>query len=165
MKSIIKAITLYQPWATLLACKAKIYETRSWYTNYRGLIAIHAGKKNDFWYGGCDEEYLNAVYNALKPMFYPNVMCSQQDLRDAAIYGALIATAELVGCYKINSQRGASWIEKNGEMYVPIEDEYIFGDWTPGRFAWGFTKMTMLPAPIPAKGKQGLWDLDYGVLN
>ena len=42
----MKAITVIQPWASLLAEGAKLYETRSWKTNYRGEILIHAGKKD-----------------------------------------------------------------------------------------------------------------------
>ena len=37
----IKAITLHQPWASLVG-KYKHYETRGKATNYRGKIAIHA---------------------------------------------------------------------------------------------------------------------------
>jgi len=42
----MKAITIHQPYASLIACGAKIYETRSWATKYRGKIAIHAGKSD-----------------------------------------------------------------------------------------------------------------------
>lgn len=38
----MKAITIWQPWASLIACGVKQYETRSWPTKYRGPIAIHA---------------------------------------------------------------------------------------------------------------------------
>ena len=41
----MKAITIWQPWAFLLAMGAKQYETRSWETAYRGPIAIHAAKR------------------------------------------------------------------------------------------------------------------------
>jgi activating signal cointegrator 1 len=41
----IKAISLHQPWASLIARGYKKYETRSWPTSYRGPIAIHAAKK------------------------------------------------------------------------------------------------------------------------
>ena len=41
----MKAITLHQPWATLVAEGKKVYETRSWPPKYRGTIAIHAGKE------------------------------------------------------------------------------------------------------------------------
>lgn len=41
----MKAISLWQPWATLIATGAKQIETRSWATSYRGPIAIHAAKR------------------------------------------------------------------------------------------------------------------------
>ncbi|KXG09931.1 hypothetical protein AT864_01491 [Anoxybacillus sp. P3H1B] len=44
----MKAITIKQPWATLIALGEKKFETRSWKTNYRGKIAIHAGKTIDY---------------------------------------------------------------------------------------------------------------------
>jgi activating signal cointegrator 1 len=45
----MKAITLTQPWATLVAIGAKRIETRSWPTNYRGPLAIHAAKGFPKW--------------------------------------------------------------------------------------------------------------------
>lgn len=39
----MKAITLKQPWATLVSEGIKKYEFRSWKTNYRGKVLIHAG--------------------------------------------------------------------------------------------------------------------------
>ena len=41
----MKAITLVQPYASLIIDKRKRIETRSWLTHYRGEIAIHAGAK------------------------------------------------------------------------------------------------------------------------
>jgi hypothetical protein len=41
----LTAITLHQPWASLISLGKKHYETRSWATDYRGSIAIHAAKK------------------------------------------------------------------------------------------------------------------------
>lgn len=38
----MKAITLHQPWASLVALGQKSIETRSWATKHRGPIAIHA---------------------------------------------------------------------------------------------------------------------------
>ncbi len=42
--NMMKALTLTQPWATLVAIGAKCIETRSWRTSYRGPLAIHAAK-------------------------------------------------------------------------------------------------------------------------
>ena len=38
----MKALTLYEPYATLVALNLKKIETRGWRTNYRGPLAIHA---------------------------------------------------------------------------------------------------------------------------
>jgi hypothetical protein len=45
----MKAITIIQPWATLIALGEKKFETRSWTTKYRGPLAIHAGMKWGKW--------------------------------------------------------------------------------------------------------------------
>lgn len=36
----MKALTVRQPWATLLAIEAKAVETRSWKTDYRGPVLM-----------------------------------------------------------------------------------------------------------------------------
>lgn len=41
----MKALTVHQPWATLIGEGRQRYETRSWSTKYRGTLAIHAGKE------------------------------------------------------------------------------------------------------------------------
>ena len=50
----MKVLTLKQPWASLVANGYKVYEFRSWKTNYRGEILIHAGC-------GVDKEWLEKV--------------------------------------------------------------------------------------------------------
>jgi len=58
----MKVLTLKQPWASLVANGYKEYEFRSWKTNYRGEIYIHAGC-------GVDKEELDRVkkYNISFP--------------------------------------------------------------------------------------------------
>ncbi|ETI62979.1 hypothetical protein C100_14945 [Sphingobium sp. C100] len=41
----MKALSLWQPWASAIALGHKRIETRHWSTGYRGLIAIHAAKR------------------------------------------------------------------------------------------------------------------------
>ena len=164
----MKAITLWQPWASLLACGAKKFETRSWKTDYRGPIAIHAAMKDP-----------KAIFAKL-PV---NVQCKISPfllehylLWENVPCGVIIATAELVNCWHIVHHPGinidiakqipigAESITNDkhhpdfGKYIVPTEQEMLFGDWTPGRYGWEFKNMIMLPEPIPAKGKQGLWN-------
>ncbi|UWG96803.1 ASCH domain-containing protein [Dehalobacter sp. DCM] len=174
----MKAITLWQPWASLLACGAKKYETRSWDTSYRGPIAIHAAARSiqsilkecfpcaDYEYHpshAARAKFLNACgFATLEPLYeFPR--------------GAIIATAELVNCWHIVSHPGtnidvARHIPIGAELdvpkhhpdfdkyIVPTEQEIMFGNWTPGRYAWEFTNMQVLLEPIPAKGGQRLWN-------
>nr|WP_139181574.1 ASCH domain-containing protein [Pelosinus fermentans] len=46
----MKAITILQSWASLIACGAKLIETRSWATKYRGKIAINVAKSCKKWH-------------------------------------------------------------------------------------------------------------------
>jgi hypothetical protein len=41
----MKAISLWQPWASLWVSGRKIHETRSWRTRHRGWLAVHAARR------------------------------------------------------------------------------------------------------------------------
>ena len=43
----MKVLTIRQPWASLIIQGYKRFEFRSWKTNYRGDLLIHAGKMID----------------------------------------------------------------------------------------------------------------------
>ncbi|MEG4328630.1 DNA N-6-adenine-methyltransferase [Microcoleus sp. herbarium5] len=123
----LTAITLHQPWASLIAAGKKQYETRSWGTDYRGLIAIHAGKTRN----GCTKETLELLQ-----------IKSENDLP----YGVIVAVAELTDCIEMSS-----WF-----MAKIAHSEKVLGDWKKGRYAWKLENIRAIE-PIPATGKQGLW--------
>lgn len=159
----MKAITIWQPWASLLACGAKQFETRSWAASYRGPIAIHAAQRQPRAVMRelpvkTQQEIFDALYKYL-------------DIQSGALVrlktGAIIAMAELVGCHKITNigwsgtpGRRIAWVDSELSSHYPTEREKLFGDWTPGRYAWEITNVKLLDAPIPAKGKQRLWEWD-----
>jgi hypothetical protein len=148
----MKAITIWQPWASLIACEAKKYETRSWATQYRGVIAIHAAAKrpSSIWEAiGCIVDKVRAALGIIDPDDLPR--------------GCIIATAELVGCWKMhrNSIDGSRFIiDEAGRAITIYPPELEFGDWTTGRYAWELANVKMLPEPIPVKGMQRLWNWD-----
>jgi len=154
----VKAITIWQPWASLVAVGAKTMETRSWPTKYRGPIAIHAAQR----------PFNTDIYLDRELHIFTEALCLPDIYSfDSLPYGCVIATAELVECWKItnnghtNGSSLAARIEGGrygGKTNIVEGKEIFFGDWTPGRYAWEFTNMCMLPEPIPAKGKQGLWN-------
>ena len=44
----MKALTISQPYANLIACGEKQVENRKWWTPYRGPLAIHAGSGTQY---------------------------------------------------------------------------------------------------------------------
>jgi len=155
----MKAATVYQPWASLLAVGAKRYETRGWQTKCRGPIAIHAGLKfiNSF------PEYFGKIAHLELCEKLPGFAYMHNLPR-----GAVIATACLLNCHLIRDD-GYSKVRPEVTLTKYIQrpnyaKEYIqgcellFGDFTPGRYAWEFVNMKLLPEPIPARGQQGLWE-------
>lgn len=173
----MKAITIWQPWSSLLAHRVKGYETRSWETSYRGPIAIHAAVvkvptvlKKCFHEEADKMMFLNAIAKGLHGCYTTEEVL---DILNNLQTGCVVATANLVGCHKISDPHGfrlmrfgdTPYIQKaNGSSYTPDDVELALGDWTPGRYAWEFSEMKAI-TPIPAKGKQGLWEWDGGGLS
>jgi len=147
----VKALTIYQPWASLIAVGSKMYETRSWQTDYRGPIAIHAGLKfiNDF-----DEGFAEIAHEKLKARL-PGFTFMHKLPR-----GCVIAIAELSDCWRIIERTGGQIIMISGynKKLLSSHNEHIFGDFAPGRYAWELTNVKPLPEPVPARGQQGLWE-------
>lgn len=146
----MKALTIHQPWATLIALGEKRFETRSWPTKYRGMLAIHAGKQID----------LTAMMETpIKEALIKHGIVDWTKLP----FGQIVATTDLTDCYKVSRPRGddgpvfltngirsISWAGRLGQ-------EYYFGDYTDGRYAWEMKDVRRMEA-IPAKGQQGLWN-------
>lgn len=171
----MKAITIWQPWASLLACGAKEYETRSWATAYRGPIAIHAAAKKPPKQGDLSPEIFQAVTEALAKHYGAwrydwhlggtKVNWDGSDNGFDMPLGAVVATAELVACYRIvsvgctgSSERRIAWVDGNLSPHYPSTQEIQFGDWSPGRYAWKLVNVKMLPEPILTKGMQRIWN-------
>lgn len=150
----LKAITVYQPYASLIAVGCKTIETRSWATKYRGKLAIHAAKK--FIYGIIGELCRNdPIWN--ETMKSLGIDYEKGFERTPLSHGAVIATCHLVDCKKIYKYASHSDIVNLGAMRPPEEPELSFGDYTEGRYGWILEDIRPLPEPIPAKGMQRLW--------
>lgn len=145
----MKAISLWQPYATLIAIGAKHYETRSWSTDYRGTLVIHAAKR----WTREEERY------ALMPNFASVLKASGLNPLHLPL-GCAICVVDLVDIW---TTERAVWKEGIDAQ------EMAFGNYGPGRFAWQLANVRVLNPPIPAQGKQGLFEwtlpLPEGVLK
>lgn len=141
----VPAITVRQPWATLLACGVKRFETRSWRTRYEGTIAIHASARlqpeDRIW----AREDLD-VGKLLRE-------CGYADVTELPL-GAILAVGTLFGCWPTRTfpVAGLSRIER------------ALGDFSPGRWAWRLDNVVRLPEPVPARGSLGLWSCELDVV-
>ncbi|MFA4903029.1 MAG: ASCH domain-containing protein [Desulfobaccales bacterium] len=147
----IKALSLWQPWASLIAVGAKQYETRSWKTDYRGPLLICAAQ------GGLSEKALKELLiqpkfvKALEPLFDAGVPGDnlQQWIPSWFLpFGKAVAIAQLTACIP-TFQYQTDWIGL----------EATFGDFSSGRYAWKLENVRAIE-PFPVKGRQGLFKIE-----
>jgi len=147
----MKAISLLQPWATLMAIGAKKIETRSWYTSHRGPLAIHAS---------LGDEWLQRLFS--RDPFYRHLKAAGYTNASALPKGAVIGEVNIIDCRRIVTRETpiTKMIDKRVLMHPPGGDELEFGDYTPGRYAWITSGAIIYHRPIPAKGQLSIWEFD-----
>jgi activating signal cointegrator 1 len=146
----MKAISLWQPWASFIAAGIKPFETRDWPPPkwmVGQTIAIHAAKKP----ANGDLREWAAKHG-----------CTDLPL------GAIVCTARLHGAYQcgFTTGRHVSVIDErtNSVRSFPpaltkggiAHDE--FGDYSTDRWAWLLTDIDHFEKPIVARGSQGFWN-------
>jgi hypothetical protein len=163
----IKALTISQPYAELIASGQKFVENRHWPTNYRGLLAIHAGKGMQY----LDKEEIKR-YDT----------------------GCIVAIAELIACLPLRWMQshariggGHTLVEsiRFGESleFASAKDYHakigrmasdagitiqktIEHEHAEGPHCWILQNIRRIK-PIPCKGAQGLWvaEVEEGLIN
>ena len=131
----MQALTIHEPWASLLVKGKKRYETREWQRNYRGLLAIHSGKQS--------------VHPFDYPLGLSEILDDSKITQDNLNNNKqkIIAIATLKEIHLMTDK----FINEQSEL------ERLTGFWQPGRFAWELTNIKPLPQPIAARGMPGLW--------
>ena len=147
------AITLHQPWASLIALGVKTVETRSWPAPallVGQTIAIHAGKRVVRQPGGPVELEMRAHLG--------------ENWRQTIPAGSVLATATLAGTAhvaSINPLTGHVVHDPSTETGCAVGLGWTrtdpWGDFSPGRWLWLLTEVKLLPEPVPAVGHQSFW--------
>lgn len=155
----MKAITLWQPWASFLVVplsqpeRPKKHETRPRNILYRGPLAIHSAKREPKWVRDLfltDDNFRAA----LRKYLAENASCQLHlsEIFDALPRGQILGRVNVVDSYPT-------------EKANVVGFDWLLGDFSPGRHAI----LTMLPqrliTPVPWRGAQGQWNLPDHVLR
>ncbi len=166
----MKALTIRQPWATLIALGVKTIETRSWRAPVSLIgqrIAIHAGSHRPLL---ADVGDWSTFYSPDRECF---IMREHPDGRCADLpFGAIVATATLTDYLPMvdTDHRGhhlrsllicpsglfRSDRSSQDDDY-DLTDQLPYGWFAPGRWAWMLDDIKLCDL-VPAKGKQGVWE-------
>lgn len=136
----MKVLTIKEPWATLIAEGIKEYEFRTWKTNYRGEILIHAGKTRA-------NEYPKIVRK------YPNFEYME---------GFIIAEVTISDCIKVDKEFINYLKKKNAIVYENI----INSNNIDKLYAFKITNVRKI-IPKEAIGHLNFWqyDFEYNYVN
>jgi activating signal cointegrator 1 len=134
----MKCLSVRQPWAMLILRGVKQFETRTWRTDYRGPLAIHASRQQD---------------DAVKEL------CRQPLLR------GLLAAAGYTGLADLPRGCVLGVVDLIDCLLVPPEGlaealvELALGDYRPGRFAWQLANPRPLAEPLRMPGQLSLFEI------
>jgi hypothetical protein len=135
----MKAISLWQPWASLWCSDAKVHETRHWSTNYRGWLAVHAAKRRiDDLSGDPLDDICDVQWGHHWGLELPR--------------GAIVGMVDLIDCRQMKFTAPAS------------DDDRECGDWADERYAWRRGKFVLFADAIPYRGAQGFFDVPDSIL-
>ena len=150
--TILKAITLHQPWASFMALNLKKNETRGKPWSYLGRVAIASAKSEP-------REYREMMVDPSLP--YRSIFrtllrkCGAAATDENILHtflgmprGEVVCLVDKVGCVRSEDIRDSVEIL-----------EAALGNYDDGRFIYVTTNLVVLPPGIPATGaKQGVWN-------
>lgn len=147
----MKALSLWQPWASLWCSPCKRDETRHWPLRYRGPLLVHAAKRfeKDIDAGDPLGIILTAEFGTQWARALPT--------------GVLIGIVHIVDCLRTEDITSA-WAPEA----VPLAEweNYHCGDFYTGRFAFRRSEhFRRFAQPIPYRGQQGLFDVPDEVVT
>ena len=148
MNSRRAVLSIRQPWAWAIVNGWKPVENRTWYSNYRGPLLIHAGKREE--HG--DIGYVLTMIS--QQTGEPLEALSERYQKEAQL-GAVVGECLMVGC--ADSQMDADCLmNRDQKACVPR--------WWQGPYGFVFENAKAWATPAPLSGRLGIWFVDAGKL-
>lgn len=144
---MLKALSLTQPWASLVALGIKQVETRSWATQHRGWIAIHASKGFPKW----------AVETCFEDEFCAPLKAAGFEKPGGLPTGAIIGVVRIIGYLPTSRITIGETTDYSAGTISKLEE--LYGDYGENRYGLFLADAVALPEPIPCKGALSLWQV------
>lgn len=139
----MRALTILQPWASLIMSGEKRVENRTWSTKYRGRFYVHAGKSR--------EALVTHQVDGVE--FCRHTGQRVQDLK----FGYVLGIAVLLDCLPVDEIRAG----QHDRAYPWLrEHQHVEGPW-----CWVLAEHPTHIGPWPYKGAQGLFDINGMTLD
>ena len=155
----MKALSLIQPYATLIMLGYKTNETRSWDTKHDGPLAIAVSAGKPAWARKvCQED-----------MHIRQILSNHGLTFDTLPRGVIVGTCYVMGTLPIAGPD--TYLKKeephmfcHPEQLTPVER--ACGDYSyPGRYAWKLINVRVFDTPVPCKGALKLWQVPLEALQ
>jgi hypothetical protein len=148
MPKTIKALSLHQPWSSLVAIGAKRYETRSWAISHRGELLI------------CSTKNFKA---AMQGWNSSPIMQSALSLRgfkqwQELPFGQALALVYLEEC--LPTIKLGELFAKGQVKRFRTTNELHYGNYEAGRYAFKLSNIRPIKDPFPVTGRQGLFEVE-----
>jgi hypothetical protein len=143
----MKALSIKQPWASLIAHGIKDIENRTWKTHFRGRIYIHASAKDlGSFFANLNPEQLQEVELKLH-----RVRVGNKDYYPNRPVSAIIGEVDIVDCV-MNHE--SIWAEKEMDLtQKPI-------------YNWVLANPVLYDKPIlNVKGKLSFWEFESNIID
>jgi len=141
----MKAISLWQPYASFMAHYLKWNETRGRLTHFRGDLAICSAKRN--WSPGEFGSDVESLVNLMgESWLKENQLKLPEDRPVLFPKGFVVCVVEVIDCRPTD-----------GLMVSTLEK--VVGNYSSGRYAWITRHCRPLENPVPVIGRQGMFNL------
>ncbi len=144
MRARMLGLSVWQPWASLIAARAKRYETRSW----RPPVSL-IGQSLAICSSQTEAGLLVSAHDLALSR-----LCLRRLGRHPLPMGTVVAVVTVAGCIGTTSLAARR---------IGVRERLV-GDWSPGRYAWRLDDIQPLAAPVPVTGSQRFFHLPPRVL-
>lgn len=147
----MKALSIKQPWASLIAHGIKDIENRTWKTNFRGRIYIHASAKTAEF-----KDLIDNDMHAKEQLFiHSSSLRANYEIFKTYPHGAIIGQVDIVDCV-INHE--SIWAEKS-DVFRKTHSAGIVSK--PPIYNWVLENAVLYDKPLlNVKGKLSLWEFE-----